>query len=231
MSTVHVSDSIPAYALDILEKAERELIARHLAHCTACQDELSAYRAVMEYLPGTVSQKTPPLRLRSAILQKAAGSTSTPHSLWARWAARLTQPLHPAVGLIGLVLIVALAGLNLTLWQQTQHPANEFRLVNLTSPQGDKATGLMIISEDGSFGTLVVDDLKPLSSEQQYQLWLIKDGKRTSGGVFSVQDSGYGVLRVDAPMPLITYPAFGITIEPTGGSSGPTGPKVLGGNL
>ena len=60
---------------------------------------------------------------------------------------------------------------------------------------------------------------------------LVKDGKRSSGGVFSVQDNGYGVLKIDSPLPLIEYQTFGVTIEPFGGSPGPTGKKVLGGSL
>ena len=56
-------------------------------------------------------------------------------------------------------------------------------------------------------------------------------GQRTSGGVFSVYDEGYGVLKIDAPEPLISYQNVGITIEPAGGSPGPTGERVLGGDL
>jgi anti-sigma-K factor RskA len=31
--------------------------------------------------------------------------------------------------------------------------------------------------------------------------------------------------------PLLKFQAFGITVEPTGGSPGPTGEKVMGGEL
>ena len=84
---------------------------------------------------------------------------------------------------------------------------------------------------DGDHGTLVVDSLAPLGQDQQYQLWLIQDGERTDGGVFSVNPEGYGSLWVETPQPLSSYSAFGITIEPAGGSPGPTGDKVLGSAL
>jgi anti-sigma-K factor RskA len=61
--------------------------------------------------------------------------------------------------------------------------------------------------------------------------WLIENGQRTSGGVFSVSQEGYGSLRVSSPQPLSNYSAFGITVEPVGGSPGPTGNKVLGSPL
>jgi anti-sigma-K factor RskA len=75
-------------------------------------------------------------------------------------------------------------------------------------------------------GTLIADHLEPLSPDQQYQLWLIENGDRLDGGVFDVGDDGYGSLTVRAPEPLDSY-AFGVTIEPAGGSPGPTGPRVL----
>jgi anti-sigma-K factor RskA len=90
------------------------------------------------------------------------------------------------------------------------------------------ATGMLVISEDGEYGTLVVDGLPALDPAHQYQLWLIRDGQRTSGGLFSVNPEGYGSLWVSSPEPLSSYPAFGITVEPVGGSTGPTGEKVLG---
>jgi anti-sigma-K factor RskA len=88
-----------------------------------------------------------------------------------------------------------------------------------------------VVSLDGEHGTLVVDGLAALGEEQQYQLWLIQDGQRTSGGVFSVSEEGYGSLWISSPEPLSSYSTFGITIEPAGGSPGPSGDKVLGNAL
>ncbi len=93
------------------------------------------------------------------------------------------------------------------------------------------AIGTLVISKDGDHGTLVVDGLPVLDGEHQYQVWLIRDGSRASGGVFSVDKFGYGALWISSPEPLKNYQAFGVTIEPTGGSPGPTGNKVLGGQF
>jgi anti-sigma-K factor RskA len=92
-----------------------------------------------------------------------------------------------------------------------------------------QAQGYLMVFDNENYGTLVVEDAPLLDAEHQYQLWLIRDGKRTSGGVFSVDQAGYGTLQVSANMPLESFPTFGVTIEPTGGSPGPTGKKVLGG--
>ncbi len=75
----------------------------------------------------------------------------------------------------------------------------------------------------------MVDHLPVLDPDElQYQLWLIQDGQRTSGAVFSVNKYGYGSVWVSSPEPLSSYSDFGISIEPAGGSPGPTGDKVLG---
>ena len=240
MSTLHVTDSIPAYALGVLDEVERQEVSQHLDHCSACQAELRVYQTLVEQLACTVPQRAPPIRLRAAVIQKAVAQSEAARSKRPDWLAWLTRSLNPMVGLVGAVLLIALIGLNLSLWQQVQHPpaapvptaaASDFRLVRLNPPQPGDASGLLVINADGEYGTLVVDGLTLLDPTQQYQLWLIKDGKRTSGGVFSVQDSGYGMLRIESPLPLIDYQSFGITIEPAGGSAGPTGPKILGGNL
>jgi anti-sigma-K factor RskA len=238
MSMMHVTDSIPAYALDILDEAEKQGVASHLDRCLQCQQELRAYRAVVEKLPDSVPLLEPPLRLRAAILQKAAAQHEQSRSQQSAWWTWLTRPLKPAVALVGLFLIVALAGLNVVQWQQFSHPvptptsiAGDFHLVRMTSAQNNDASGLLVINEAGNYGTLVVDGLVNLGESQQYQLWLVKDGKRTSGGVFSVYKSGYAVIKIDSQLPLIQYQSFGVTIEPAGGSPGPTGPKVLGSNL
>jgi len=68
-----------------------------------------------------------------------------------------------------------------------------------------------------------------LTTYKQYQLWLISDGEKANGGVFSVNQEGYGNLLVVSSKPLTEYSAFGITVVPEGGSPGPTGVKVLGG--
>jgi anti-sigma-K factor RskA len=106
------------------------------------------------------------------------------------------------------------------------------RAVPLSAPvAGSTATGFVLISADGEDGALVVDGLPPLEEGKQYQLWLIRDGQRTSGAVFSTDENSYGGTRIRVPLSLLEYSAVGITIEPEGGSPQPTGTQVLGGPL
>jgi anti-sigma-K factor RskA len=131
---------------------------------------------------------------------------------------------------VALLLLVILAIGNIILWQRLlREPTLPGRPVALMGTEvAPEARGTILISEGGRNGTLVVEGLPPLDAAQQYQLWLIDDGARDNGGVFSVNADGYSSMTLTAPQALDAYSAFGITIEPAGGSPGPTGAKVMG---
>lgn len=235
----HVLEQIPAYALGILDGAEAKTVTDHLATCDRCRAEMRAYSQVVDSLPLAMVQVEPPATLKGKILQQAT-STERPvqaqpsRKWWQGLSARLA-PVAPVWGMVSLILIVLLGASNLFLWQRlnrVENDRNRLATVPLTGTElAPNATGMLVISADGEHGTLVVDRLPVLDASQQYQLWLIRDGKRTSGGVFSVDDEGYGSVWISSPEPLASYQAVGITIEPNGGSPSPTGERVLGGEL
>jgi len=236
----HVHDLIPGYALDCLNEKEKRQVAEHLALCHTCQTELETYLDVVNELHLAVPPAPPPTDLKSKILRalqprRAASSAQAPVSAWQQILNKLGQ-VAPVWAYASFALVVLLAVSNLWMMQrinrlQTALP-DEFRTVALTgSENAPTATGLLVLSQDGNLGTLVVDNLPALDQSHQYQLWLIRDGQRASGGVFSVSADGYATMAIASDRPLKEYSAFGITIEPTGGSPGPTGDKILGGNL
>ncbi len=236
----HATDLLPAYALDILDEDEARQVREHLESCDICRHELRAYQTIVSELPLAGIETEPPPKLKESILEQARRSKHTAQpdagtSWWQTIRERLMLRT-PAWGMVSLVLIVLLGVSNLFLWQRLSQVESERQNKLATVPliSGDfapGATGMLVISSDGEHGTLVVDGLPVLDESQQYQLWLIRDGSRTSGGVFSVDVEGYGSLWITAPEPLISYQAVGITIEPAGGSPGPTGERVLSGEL
>jgi len=234
----HVTDLIPAYALNCLDAEEVARVADHLKLCQECQVELRAYQSVVDQLPLAVPQSEPSQQVKQALLTRVgqASPVEKQPSAWAR-LMNYFKVATPAWGLASLALVVVLVVSNLALWRQVNQlqsnpGATALRVVNLDGTEfSPGATGMIVMSRNGEYGTLVVDHLPALSPEEQFQLWLIQDGKRTSGGVFSVSPEGYASLVISSPHPLDNYGSFGITIEPAGGSPGPTGEKVLGGNL
>lgn len=228
----HILDLIPAYALGALEVEEVQEADRHLELCPACQAELIAYRQVVADLALASPQHNPPARLKERLMKQVHKSAAQASPGWMQQVWQRMRPLSAVWAMSSLVLILVLTASNLFLWQQTHKLQSKLRSVTLNdTAAAPNAAGLLVLSVDGESGTLVVDGLPALGQSQQYQLWLIDKGKRTSGGVFSVSQEGYGSLWIDSPKPLILYQSFGITIEPFGGSPGPTGKKVLGGQF
>jgi len=131
------------------------------------------------------------------------------------------------------------------LWQEVQQQlavqrqaftlitAAEARPVLLRSDAADsRARGILVLRPTDPHAVLIVQDLPPLPRDRAYQLWLAwGDRQRDNGGVFRVDEEGFGVLHITAPRPFAAYHRVGITEEPAGGSPGPTSPRVIGGAL
>ena len=233
----HVLDLLPAYALGSVDEAEASLIAAHLANCQSCSKELDTFQTVVGQL-GLSAPDAPPAPDLKRRLMEQVRSLPAPGTIRERPARQpLIQRLIPVFGILGIVLILALSATSLLLWQQLN------RSEVLTGPRGMRAialnssdtapqsSGIVIISADGGNGVLVVDEFKQLDPTLQYQVWLIKDGEVTPGPAFSVDESGYRGMRIQAPESLRSYSTILVTIEPTNGGASPTGPQVLSGSL
>jgi anti-sigma-K factor RskA len=229
-----IEELLPALALGCLRKGQRREVRRHLRGCPPCRQSHARYEEVAGLLALGSAEAAPPAGLRGKILDGLPPQPSTRASRQGFW----TRPrLAPAWAMAGLLLLALLAGANALLWRQLRRQEARSallasQLVALEATESAPlARGLLVINAGEATATLVVEGLPTLAEDRSYQLWLIRDGQRTSGGLFSVSPGGFGVLTVAAPLSLGSYQAFGITVEPAGGSPGPTGPKVLGGKI
>ena len=93
------------------------------------------------------------------------------------------------------------------------------------------ARGIVIVSYTSNRGLLLVGDLPPLPPDRIYQVWLVKDGVKYGAGWFTVDPLGYGQTIIIPLAPFGQFDGMGITIEPSGGSGGPTGVNILKGDL
>jgi|SRR5688572_4924029 len=233
MEEPHVLDSLPAYALGSLDSSEAKMVAQHLAGCHICRSELQAFQEVAGQIALTAPQAELARDLKPRLMERIRGLNQQQ----ARPKPWLMGRLIPIGAMAGLLLIGALAVSNLVLWQRLD------QLEMLTGPLGMRAialqntdaaptaSGFVIVSADGEDGVVVVDELPQLDAQREYQLWLVRDGSTTSGAVFSVDESGYRGMRIEAPQSLLTYSSVLVTIEPVGGSVEPHGEHVLAGSL
>ena len=109
-------------------------------------------------------------------------------------------------------------------------PGTAVNLLSATEPTA-RARGMIAVSDTGQAAVLLTLDLPPLPPDKVYQVWLIKGGRGFDSGVFTVDSNGYGQTIIQLFAPLGWFDAIGITIEPSGGSPGPTGDSVLKGDL
>ena len=235
----HVLELLPAYALDGLDEAEKRHVDEHLTGCFLCRTELRAYQDVTGQLAFLAPEAFPAADLQSRLPDRIQRLKPTRPTSAYQQSSRspLIARLTPVGAIMGLILIVALALSNLLLWQRLNHldvlagPLG-MRAVTLQNTQAaPQASAFVIISSDGENGVLVVDELPELEPEREYQLWLVRGQETISGAVFSVDETGYRGLRIEAPESLLNYSAVRVTIEPAGGSIQPAGDEVLNGSL
>ena len=247
------------YLLRALEIEAMRAVMEHLSTCDRCQAQLAAYETVLGELAQAVPQQEPPAELGPRLLAAAVeGSMLTavapgpirPSGLPAwrpRWVFLLTAA--NVVLCLGVGWWAWHVQREATLvhqrWQDLQHhlalqrqaftliTAPEVRPVVLRSPKAESpARGVLLLKPDDPHAMLIVQDLPPLQQDRAYQLWLgWGDRQRDNGGVFRVDQQGFGVMGLTIPRPFTTYQRVGITEEPASGSPGPTTSRVIGATL
>jgi len=236
-----IVELIPLTALDAVSPEEAREVRAHCALCLSCRAILADYGYVALGLCEGAPQREPPARLATALRAQIAPASSAPRCDW-RSLFRLPAGYSPglAVAAIACVLLAALA-----VWRFTAPPADPdaievARLQRSTealkagikgTDRAPSSTGQVLADPQSSVGYLVVSQLNTLPPEQVYQVWLIRNGVRDSGGTFTVDAQGSARVRLQGTVAFAGYSDVGVTVEPKGGSPGPTSPKVIGGSF
>jgi anti-sigma-K factor RskA len=231
---------IPAYAFGATDAVETRQVAEHLERCGECRGLLASYCALSDDLLYAMPGSFAPAGAGAGLARKLAGNgRAAPRaSLWERLGMRLAWPLV-AVALLALVLTnIYWSG---RIGRLEERVAAQVEAVNAASPapagvlyaddEASHAAGVVYAPDGVGWVLLCVYDMPALPEGMAYQVWLIRDGERDSGGLFRVSPKGYGLLLMELTQPLAEYEGMGVTIEPATGSPGPTSPRVIGGRL
>lgn len=226
------------YAVGGLSAERRAAFIDHLDGCPACRAELPLIREAWDLLPYTDEPLDPPPGLKKAVLQSARE-----HELRASGATSRRRRPRWQLALSAAMILVVLIGtiLNYRMWEDRREtaaalpdaPATITKLVPLQAEDaGGGSYGIACIVEQGASAQLVVYvfGAKATVGEQAYQVWLIKDGARTSGGTFRVGEDGIGVLAAPISGGSPAFDAVGITLEPDAGGMSPRGSRVFSGS-
>lgn len=255
MTHQELEDLMPLLALEALN-AEQERRARaHLETCDICRALLNEYQQIVdEMLAGSPAARPPQvLRPRLQALARAqrdrapAAPVDTSGSRLQRlpdfWRQTLKLPRWTVVSALGVVMLLLLTNLWLfAQWQESlardqttralmsilRSPGTVSVNLNPTASAPPTAQGQLILSRQSNAALLMVHQLTKLPPQQVYQVWLTRDGHKDSAGLFSVDEHGHAVVLLQAPQLLSVYREIGITIEPLGGSTQPTSPRLIG---
>ena len=244
---------VPAYSLGATDPEETLLVQARLAACPSAIDELADYAALADAMLYSAPPTTAPAhlatRLQMALHQPAF--TSQRMTWWAK-LRDLSWHWHWSYNqLAAAVVILLLLGLNL--YAMVQNRKLQTQAEQLTSKQAELNQALVVLlatekvrevtlpaaqessqaradvlwNTEAGVAVLYARTFPTLPADKAYQLWLLRDGKRSSGGLFQVDPNGAGILIFPITQPLDTLQAMGITTEPLHGSPGPTSKPVV----
>jgi len=111
------------------------------------------------------------------------------------------------------------------------HPG--VRLVPMKGAEIAKSTPAYALVEEGSHVIFVATDLPKLPDQRIFQLWLLRsqDPKVVSAGTFAPDEEGRALVEFADPTQVSDLTALAVTDEPNGGSTDPTGTKLLVGTI
>lgn len=242
-------DNLAAYALGALDAEDIHALESHLAECRDCQSELAEYQSVASELLQSTPPFSPPQRLRRKLIPRLPAHPSRTSKPFANIFERF--PIGQVVSTVALLLLL---GLNIfsslqirelrqeqtTLAERLYQDQTAIAMLAYPSTQAlpvradvENIAGSLLVDKDKRVAVLVLWNLPKVEAWQTYQVWLIdSEGGRTSGGLFKpLEDQGYTTATIWSTQPLEQYVGIGVTIEPEGGSEGPTGSRVLGVDL
>lgn len=230
---------IPAYALGATELDETALVEAHLQQCARCRARLADYRLLSDDLLYAIPLAAAPPHLTDDLRRRV-----TPPPVHRRPRGRFALPRLPAFAAVAATVTLLLLS-NLYWMTRTDRLERRFSVQSTAiailaeaptltlhgdAPAPD-AHGVLYFRPGSTVAILHVYGLPSLPQDKTYQVWLIRDSQRESAGFLQVNEEGEAVLLMTAPRPMEEYDGLGVTVEPAGGSPGPTSPRVIGGTF
>jgi anti-sigma factor RsiW len=232
-----IAEAIAAYAFEALPPEEEAHVVAYIAAHPEADALLDEYRSIVGLLPYAAAPSAPPPYMRDGVLRSIRGEQR---------AHRRRLPLPP-VRYRFVSAFAACALLLLLVWNiglQVRTPPAPARTDAAISdilsqpglvtyameaqPDAPNASGRVYLTPDLKQAAMAVWRLPSLPPDQTYQLWFrLDDQTRVGITTFSVDAKGAAVVRLNVPPMSHPYVQCGITLEPSGGSPQPTGPRIL----
>lgn len=241
MNRDELLELIPAYvlgALDPDELAEVEALLVDSAEAQALADD---YREMMgDVVPLMAEMREPEPSAKDRLFAKI--QTTQPEDTKPLPAPVVVPPTRRILRLtlfipVAAAIIFAVIGLGVVLqdFTQSQTPEGMFYAV-ANQPDSLKVTvnptdeqpvrGELVVTGDQGQAILRLMQLPDLETNQTFEMWLIDDSGAHSGGLFQTEDSNEAFFILNTDRPINQYAAFGVSVEPEGGSPSADGPST-----
>ncbi len=235
-----IKDLLEPYALGALEASDRERVDAHIR--SGCDDCAATLRSLLDTAADmalAAPQHEPPARLKSQILARAGEAVSTDSP------RRGGSTVSWIITAVAVAAVIVLAFRTNTLKDEVAHLQDALAeaedVTDLLNAPGMQFVDLKGVEPNTqAFGKVVVDPERgeavvymyrlPQTPEgMEYQLWIMRDGKPTSAGLFTVNPDGTAMIALNDFLESPDSASFLVTIEPQGGESVPTGMMYLTG--
>lgn len=237
-----VQQALAAYALGTLEGAEFDDIERHLNDSPEARALLREYDEVLRLMPYGLPPAVPSPGTRSLLLARAQMRREVAEQQRVVWwnAPRIRIA---AAAFLAAVLVLVATTFMVQRFTDDAPPATstteqiiaelrddpDAKVVRLAGAANTPQAGAnLIMADNRSEAGLIAWNLPVQGYDRCYQLWFEdSDGAMVSGGTFWVDDAGDATSLVSMPTDMGTLTLVGVTDEPMGGSTTPSGPNVM----
>jgi len=229
------------YVLDALPEEDRIGFEQHLLSCTGCAAEVAGFREAAVKLTVGVAASPPP-GLKDSVMT-AIGQVEQLPPVPA--ADAFTGPTDPTVVVVprrafrrrsllalaaAVVIVAGAGGVAINQYRKNaaaQRTTDQIAAV-LAQPDAHTVRGsltgggeaTMVASAGGDAAVVVLRELPRLPSQKTYQLWLIDSSKAAHSVGLAAPDSADQTKVIVGGV--AGKVAFGVTVEPEGGSQQPT---------
>jgi anti-sigma-K factor RskA len=248
-----------AYALGAVTPEEQQAARAHIATCAKCTRLARQLRSVVDVLPLSVTQVSPPAALRERVLAAVQqegrvvpierGTEIRARKKKLSWTTRLLA----TAAIVLLLLTGAMTAWNVSLQQHAtslqqqntqlgsqvtalQNTKNTLQreIAQVYTMQGkgsaQAATGSLVYIPQKDITLLYLHGLPKLQGNHLYQGWLIRDSKTTSIGTLTIQN---GIASLTFSGNVTGFQAAAVSLEPGpfASISTPAGPVIVTGAL
>lgn len=225
-----------AYALDALDPDERAAFEAHYPTCDVCRGEVEQFRETARHLGESVAA-APPAALEQAVMAEVARIRQLPPDRVAQPSVRSRAErrrryvpgglLAAAAAVLALVVgAAALVGTRGGASPVEEVLAAPDAVVTALAPTADGGPGTfqVIWSAERDRVAVIANGLPEPGPDRVYELWAIVDDTPVPAGLFTPDDGG---VRTAVDIDDVDAAAWGVTVEPSGGSSAPTTPILF----